>query len=1583
MASTPVPHSDLGRGLDQFHPESKLPDGYWADLLNADPTADGSIKKRPGYQRYAGSIPIRVTTVTRAGDTNIDFSVDSSFDLDDLRSTPILVYGRTTSTQSGDFSTTPALVYYSGFTISSGKIRVVDAGAVSATYTDTTPQLTIWGVAWDAVAAATDAADRWGWVQHLSVYSNSTDRYPIAGLGGNLFAGRTRTDVGSTYGMPRVYPLIRGTKNAGTTVVGPAFALTGQTPSRTRSYVTGDGVAAGFAACTAGAYDASSGYVDFTVSLPNMVVAGTLATSITADLDYLTVDRLSSGFNGTWLIKTVTQGADLLTIRCAVDDVTDTRYDVSGAGGLAGIFTDKLTLTASGTFDADDVVASTTFPLASTEVVVVASSSGTTLMVGGLDAEYSVGAGEVFYGTRTSKVLVPRDVGGSSTTANLVRGDMLSITQAGTDLSRRVRVVSVNTSADRTVSIAGDGAAAVMTITAGDDSTGLSVGDIIRLRGAGVYNGDHVLTEITSASVVEFESTETASVSGATLVGACVGLDESIELADHASSTSYVEVHARWIPLEWPTPPSSTLSSTKVQHFDQSDYDDQQFISSAMSQDNMYFADGVHPIHKYDGTNLYRAGLPKWQSRLTTNWFSNWYRRAYIAASAASVAVSGVEGSTKYTCAIGDENKVSVGDRVVLVRNDVTPLIADVVATYDDSTDGFIELTRAAPATFAIGAGDIYQRQSFRYYHRLQLLDANNNIVATAQTSNQDINTVFGQPSHFQHVMLPYPRLDGFDLSRMDLQLYRTTDGSAPPFFRLASLPTSFAAGRGYQTYTDVTPSEILIDESGAAAGTLDEVASALVGGELGTAWDQPPICKYLASTSGRLLGANITDYEQLDLLLRTPRSSPGNTFNYKSLHGACVYLRREGDTGTATDMDDVLVYEVHEYETITSTARQAQAVVNIAADGQSMVLDWTAASINGAAGDWIYVFQPTALHGSSSQETYIQGLWQVASANTTGGRNYLTIKGNFRPPLSFTNADVSTGGDTITISAHGLVTGDIVTLGSTPAAPAGLTAGSQYYVIRSNDGLIQLASTLANALAGTEIDITTAGSGTYYLMHGGFATTYGAVASVQTRVPVVVFAESTSWREEGGYATRAEQEETSSAKELQFPRKLAAAINASMTNYDAVLYPNFRPWVSAFAGNDYGPGQLILRRLDVASTSMTFEHTLPATALSVYNSGSALAVSTRVSATRRVFPSRICRSYKNYPEIFDAPYAQLDTESDSAIDVNPADGEEITGMRPFFGDSAFGQASKEAVLLVTKERSVYLVDVETKQVQKLQTRGKGCVYPRTLEETEDGIMFGTEDGLYKINRQFQCVFLGKWVRRPWRERMNHNAEADVPCATHDQYASQYRVSIPVGSDESNSETLVYSYERESGDEPGAWTRYDNIPATCWTNLDSDNMFGTTTGGVMSMRRSNTRFDFRDDADGVSMLATYKAVNFGSAGIRNFVHAVTVGFRLTARMAGTVVRAATALLDSFSDLDIFTDLDSVDLTSRDAGSNLTDLERAPVRTPQFGLPEKRVEYLQMQFENSTIDEPVEITEIVFHVEPGNKAGTLAASEADD
>lgn len=98
----------------------------------------------------------------------------------------------------------------------------------------------------------------------------------------------------------------------------------------------------------------------------------------------------------------------------------------------------------------------------------------------------------------------------------------------------------------------------------------------------------------------------------------------------------------------------------------------------------------------------------------------------------------------------------------------------------------------------------------------------------------------------------------------------------------------------------------------------------------------------------------------------------------------------------------------------------------------------------------------------------------------TTVGR--ATSAQTFR--IVFESGAVNTTNDTIDVLDRVFPSqGQAVVLTTTGGAPGGLTASSTYYVIRSGTATtIKLASSLANANAGTAIDLTTGGSGVHTL---------------------------------------------------------------------------------------------------------------------------------------------------------------------------------------------------------------------------------------------------------------------------------------------------------------------------------------------------------------------------------------------------------------------------------------------------------------------------------------------------------------------
>lgn len=98
-----------------------------------------------------------------------------------------------------------------------------------------------------------------------------------------------------------------------------------------------------------------------------------------------------------------------------------------------------------------------------------------------------------------------------------------------------------------------------------------------------------------------------------------------------------------------------------------------------------------------------------------------------------------------------------------------------------------------------------------------------------------------------------------------------------------------------------------------------------------------------------------------------------------------------------------------------------------------------------------------------------------IASTGTIG---HLTLIDNVLLTGAVFTADAST--DVLTFAvANKLVTGSRIRVNSTTTLPGGSLSNTDYYAIFVSTTQIKLATTLANALAGTALNITDSGSGT------------------------------------------------------------------------------------------------------------------------------------------------------------------------------------------------------------------------------------------------------------------------------------------------------------------------------------------------------------------------------------------------------------------------------------------------------------------------------------------------------------------------
>lgn len=123
----------------------------------------------------------------------------------------------------------------------------------------------------------------------------------------------------------------------------------------------------------------------------------------------------------------------------------------------------------------------------------------------------------------------------------------------------------------------------------------------------------------------------------------------------------------------------------------------------------------------------------------------------------------------------------------------------------------------------------------------------------------------------------------------------------------------------------------------------------------------------------------------------------------------------------------------------------------------------------------------PNRLLTQDTQTNVITGAQTNTAVNLDNSSGYsaMVLTTNTSPVAKlFASTAVSTAADTATITAHPYVTGVVGQLTTTGGLPAGLSTSTNYFIIVVDANTVKFAASLANALAGTAIDLTTQGSG-------------------------------------------------------------------------------------------------------------------------------------------------------------------------------------------------------------------------------------------------------------------------------------------------------------------------------------------------------------------------------------------------------------------------------------------------------------------------------------------------------------------------
>jgi hypothetical protein len=1050
-------------------------------------------------------------------------------------------------------------------------------------------------------------------------------------------------------------------------------------------------------------------------------------------------------------------------------------------------------------------------------------------------------------------------------------------------------------------------------------------------------NGEHTLTSASTTTTLVFTTSLADASYTATILGDVIEIDESISWTAGPTEVA-VYVEGRWIPIENPGSTQARVQPSKQQHFDENPYSNQPYTKSVIVNDSMLLGNGDDEIKKYDGANLTNAGLPPFQC---------WCFLSVDTTSTALPAGQQVDftnsdtSSTKKYFGI-DVPLLSVGDRFKC--SDTSEILTvSAVEVVPGSTDKYRVYT-VEDFTSPSGDGQLIKANIYRFFVKVNLVDINNAIVSGPTLGADDLYAEVFSSSSILLSVLPLPAFEEIDYDRIEVEVYRTKANQVAPFYRVYRNLVDYGASSGPIIIEDTTPDEAL------TFADLDPTATSLTGGELGNTFYPPPKAEVVTTADNRLVLGKISSPPILDIAFRKAKGVASLTTS--DFSGGEIRIQRTSSTDTSANADLAFSFE-------------------------------------------------------------------------TTGVDLL------RSGWDFVDGDVDTGTDYIAETSHGLLTGDRVQLTTTATLPAGLSLSTDYFVIKVDDDNIQLATSFANAIAGTQVDITAAsGGGTHtlttfsnisaasgsftinspshglaandvvYLFHSTLGETnqldfagWYRINAVTTHTFTILLSHSRSagfiettdvnyycvstsstssaanripiWIGTDGNLNQ--RGESSLPVEAIAASRMALAINFIMatedsaTNYwDTTLGVLPLPWILAQSGQSYPLGNIRVLQVE-PNGSLTITPSGIGSNVSTFVNNLLLANDASDTSEIRLFNSRLVVSYPNFAEIFNDPYT-TSAGVRNVIDVDPANGQDMAAAVPFFGRSAFGSAQLSQSVVVLKTASIYLVNVSTGEVQKLQTQGQGCTAPRSVTPTKNGICFANRSGIYRLGWDMSLSWLGMPVDGIWQSGLNSSQIAELNGHNSIQ-RKQYKLSYPIGTSSTCSEVVVYDHTREERNQPGSWSVYDNHHSTGWCNQQDREFWGSTAGRVYLTRDRNEVYDYRDDDEVISTTILFGAVHFGIPNSRKIVDHVTITFQ----NIGTITNCNVLTEQSLSGT--FNDSGTVNIPSGTADATI-----------RFSLPDRRGTHIRTKLTFSTKDEKLQISEVVYGVAGIGTGATKSAQQ---
>jgi hypothetical protein len=311
--------------------------------------------------------------------------------------------------------------------------------------------------------------------------------------------------------------------------------------------------------------------------------------------------------------------------------------------------------------------------------------------------------------------------------------------------------------------------------------------------------------------------------------------------------------------------------------------------SITATKGSVYACSGLgSSVYKYDGKSTAPAGAIDWYPGLIACAAPD---VAGLSPSVYTVAVTSAISPATIKVGVGAAATWTPGQ--MLQFNDAAKTIVSVVNVATDTGADTVTVSPGIPAGLPTSI-TVLKMATYRYYFRLTTTDANGNRTVGAAVQSEDMIVALGANSAIRLQLLAPPRLAAYDLSNVDIEIYRTQADTRAPYYFISAVPVDFSDPSKYITYLDQTP------DSQLGVNQLDAI-SGVSGAEKGIGFCEPMAGNYMASTNSRLFVADYNQPEQVSLVVRQNPNKAGVSVGagYLDSIATNVTALSKGDAGS------------------------------------------------------------------------------------------------------------------------------------------------------------------------------------------------------------------------------------------------------------------------------------------------------------------------------------------------------------------------------------------------------------------------------------------------------------------------------------------------------------------------------------------------------------------------------------------------------------------------------------------------------------------------------------------------------------